>query len=136
MRCLNVRRLGGQHLAHWERQFLLERFCVRRFRFIFRLFRRHQQSVVAAAQRGLEAGPRAINDAACGPAFFDIVNALLVKHRFEFAAKLRAMQRFRKKKALERLVFQLVADFLESLLPVDQALDDLAQCSFNFLERA
>ncbi len=123
-----MRGLRGQQLAYGERKLLVECLFVGGFGFIFRFFGGNEKGVVSSAEFCLQIGPDAVYCSARSAAFVNIMNPFLVEYSFEFASKFGSAQRLRQKVALERFIFQVVSDFLESFLAVGECLNYHEQC--------
>ena len=93
------------------------------------LFRRLEQSVVSAAQLRLQVSPGALKSADRRTGLFDVMDPILVKDLFEIAAEARSLQRLCQEVALQCLVFQMIADFGEALLAIQERADEFARAS-------
>jgi hypothetical protein len=64
------------------------------------------------------------------------MNAFLVENGFKVAPELSAMERLCQEVLLERFVFQVISDFLQPFLAIDQSFDYETQGGFEFLQGA
>src|ERR1700721_2590663 len=88
--------------------------------------------MIAASEVRLEVAPRAVNRAAHGALFLHIMDAFLMQYRFQFSAELGTLQRLGREIFPEGFVLEVLADLLEALLPINGALDPIAERFFYY----
>src|ERR1700737_3515213 len=106
-------------LANGKRKVLIKRVGVGLLGFVLTLLSGLKQRMVPAAQLRLQLPPHTMDSTPGSARFLDVMDAILVKHPFEIAAKACALQRFGQKVALERLVLQVFTDISKTLLAVE-----------------
>src|SRR3569833_382907 len=126
--------LGGEDLANWKRHVGVGRLGIRLECLILGFFGSREQTRVASAQGSFDVAPCAKDGAHGSSALLYVVYAFLMKHRFEDSSKLSTGERLGQEIFLQGFVFELLTDFFEAFLTIDQCLNDRAQRGFNLFK--